>query len=628
LFSVPRAGSISFTPWFKKLPPEIQFWCVASDKRYLEKLTGSLDPRMQELAWEWFRGNESSSRFSAAAVLMRHYFAYHAVTNFDLSLFVEIQKLNLALTEISRSPQPALWLYSRLQKQDHLNRYSQKLKDAVVRIGSVPQIYQGEIIESRRKAGLSDPYDFSTNAKQTGIDHGARVHQNAKSGRLYKRKLPTLVRTEYGDVRYRPGIGPIPHGCSVYELVNKRSVRFGEYFLSGKVLATFRPEKLYEAYPESLWLAHQKDFLGNGYEKSTKRTKAGSLRILNAYLFSYLPWFKENVDPKLKIPERLEEFDPNLFVRNTHSFRLRLDPNTVLAVTLPVFFEKCADLGADGGKANTNVLQAGLKNIGGFFDSYIKLEGLSVHNPMSLAPEIRGYSYAEAQKKKVDYDYWWLLREFLIAFASCSLSARKDLIGKKVSREAWGKKFLEYAEKTDISLGHVSLDLSKLEGLNNFDPSTVHVFSTFFCFVSQCGIRFSNAFWLDARTFDSNVSGEAKDDDEVEVWINTDKSKLKPYQSHVKFSVMKLLRMLNDIRASVFSDDTVFYQNYEESKWGEIVPLFRFFENKHVESDGEYFTDALTNLLYSFQSLLRRTGYDFESYLYPKAHGVSPMSST
>ncbi|MAB50393.1 hypothetical protein [Marinobacter sp.] len=623
LFAVPRAGSIVLTPWFKKLPAEIQFWCVASDKRYLEKLSGSLDLRMQQLAWEWYRENESHKQFSSAAVLMRHYFAYQAATKFDLSLFVEVQRLNLALTDVARGPQAALWLYSRLHEEDYLTLYTKKLNDTVVRIGSVPQIYQREIIERRTKAGLSDPYDFSLNAKQLGVDHAVRLNQNAKSGRLYKQKFPTIVRTEYGDARYRPGIAPIPQGCSVYELVNKKFVRFDSYFLTDKALGSFRPEKLYETYPKSLWLAHQKDFLGDGYEKNTKKTKAGSLRIFNAYIFSYLPWFKENVEPNLRVPECLEDFDPNLFIRNTHSFLLRLDPNAILPVTLPTFFEKCADVGAEGGKANVNALQAGLKNISAFFDSYINLEGLSVPNPMSLAPEIRGYSYAEAQKKKVDYDYWWLLREFLIAFSYCSLRARRDLVEKELSREAWRKKFREYAETVDISFGNVSLDLSELEGLDNFDPRTVHVFSTFFCFVSQCGIRFSNAFWLDARTFDVKVDAEAKDDDEVEVWINTDKSKLKPFQSHVKFSVIKLLRMLNDIRAKVFSNDAVFYQNYEESKWGEIVPLFRFLENKHVESDVEYFTDALTDLLYSFQSLLKRTGYEFGSYLYPKARGMS-----
>ena len=619
LFSGPMAGNITFTPWFEKLPSEVRFWYVVSKKSILERYADSLDPSFVEFAWQWYAENNDHKKMSSAGIVMRHYFAYQGVTSFDLPLFVETQKLIVALTTNVRGLRPALWLYSQLRRQDIYKAYRKGLDEQVVRIGAVHRIYHDDIVEFRRKVGVPDPFDFSLGAKYIGADHGPRKRRSASKNR----KLETYVSTDFGVAQFRPNIRAKPDGCSVYQLVPKNSIQFGDYYLTAKALGKFRPEKLYEVYPKSLWLAHQKDFLDQLYEKGTKKTKATALRILNAYLFSYLPWFKENLEPEFQVPERLEEFDPNVFIRHTHSFTLRMDPNTVLPVTFPEFQEKCLDVGAPGGKSNVNAKQSSQKNITSFFRNYIEIEGLSIHNPMDSAKGIRGFSYAESQKKKLDYDYWWLLREFLFAFSSCSLQVREDMLDEKVSSESWKEKFLEYSENKDVRLGNVKLDMSKMEGLDNFDPTTAHVFSTLLCLVSQCGIRFSNAFWLDARTFDSFLKGGEKDSDLIKLYINTDKAKLTTFNTHVKVSVMNLLIRLNQIRGSVFSDEAVFYQNNKNSKWGQIVPLFRFNSEKHSESDDSYFNDFMADLLYSFQSLLNLTGLDFSSYLYPSVIGLT-----
>jgi len=619
VFSGPHAGNISFTPWFQKIPLEVRFWCVVSKKSVLEKYSDSLDTLLVDFAWKWFADNSDHKRMSAAASVMRHYFAYQGVTTFDFPLLVETQKLLKSLTTNNRSLHPALLLYSQLKEQDFCESFKTAVNEKVVKIGSINRIYHDDIVNSRRQAGVANPLDFNLSAKAIGTDHAVRTRKLAHKNR----RLETYVVTDFGQAKFLPGFWPAPEGCSVYELTTKRSVEIGDYFIDDKSLKRFKPEKLYEAYPMSLWLAHQKDFLDDGYEKGTKKAKSGSLRVLNAYLFSYLPWFKENVDPNFKIPDRLEEFDPNFFVRHTHSFALNLDPNTVLPVTLPDFLEKCLDIGSPGGKANVNARQASQRNITNFFRHYIKLAGLSIHNPMDVAKDVRGFSYAEARKKKLDYDYWWLLREFLFVFASCALKVRKDMLEGKVNSDSWKETFLEYMEKTEVRLGSVNLDMSKMEGLDNFDPNTVHVFSTLLCLVSQCGIRFSNAFWLDARTFDSYLKGGEKETELVKIYINTDKARLNTYNSHVTASVMNLLKKLNKIRTHLFSDDVVFYQNNEKSKWGEIVPLFRFNPDKHDESSESYISDFLADLLRSFQSLLNYTGVGFTSYLYPKVHGMT-----
>jgi hypothetical protein len=587
IFGGPRAGRISFSPWFNKLPPEVRFWCVASTRSILEKHRESLDPMMVKFALEWYDKHKDPKMFSSSAVLIRHYFAYLGVSSFDLSAFAEVRKLTWALTTNMRTPSPALWLYSQFYGEDLSEPFKKKLAETEVKIGLVPRIYQHDIIDTRKKAGLADPYDLNSGASHLGIDHGIKKTIDARANTPKGRKLATVIGTVYGNVELRPNLFPRPDGCSIYELRAKSSFQIGGYFINDKILSRYRPDHLYDVHPESIWLAHQKDFLENGYEKGTKKSKSSALRILNAYIFSYLEWFAENVDPDFQVPKVLEDFDPNIFVRHTNSFLMRVKPNKVLPATFPEFHSKCLDLGVDGVKANINSVQASQRNISLYFESYIKLEGLSIQNPMDIAPNIRGFSYAEAQKKKVDYDYWWLLKEFLFAFSSCALCARKDLIGVSFDQEVWKKKFLKYAEKTELRLGYIELDLSKIDWLENFDPNTIHVVATFFCFVSQCGIRFSNAFWLDARTFDAKITGNEKEDDYIEVVVNTDKAKLKPFNTHVDVSVMELLRMLNEIRKSMFTDETVFYQNNEKSKWGEITPLFRFSADKHTENDVE-----------------------------------------
>src|SRR5690606_6635836 len=111
------------------------------------------------------------------------------------------------------------------------------------------------------------------------------------------------------------------------------------------------------------------DWLENGYEKNTIKLKSSALRYLNTYIFSYLVWFKENIDADLKIPKDIETFDPNIFVRRTHSYMMKVSPNVVLPITFPEFLERASDIGVASGKVNSNTLASRQRDILNFFES-------------------------------------------------------------------------------------------------------------------------------------------------------------------------------------------------------------------------------------------------------------------
>ena len=72
------------------------------------------------------------------------------------------------------------------------------------------------------------------------------------------------------------------------------------------------------------------------------------------------------------------------------------------------------------------------------------------------------------------------------------------MLDGKVNSESWKEKFLEYSENKDVRLGNVKLDMSKMEGLDNFDPTTAHVFSTLLCLSAVSGFQ-THFGWMQER---------------------------------------------------------------------------------------------------------------------------------
>src|SRR5690606_34848387 len=107
-------------------------------------------------------------------------------------------------------------------------------------------------------------------------------------------KLPVTFDTEFGLVHKNTTERVRVDGHMLYVLRTDKETSFGGFVLTKDVLKRFLPEKMYKIYPESLWLAHQKDWIDmKRGEKFTQKGQGNALRYFNAYIFSYLPWYKE-----------------------------------------------------------------------------------------------------------------------------------------------------------------------------------------------------------------------------------------------------------------------------------------------------------------------------------------------
>ncbi|WP_449288413.1 hypothetical protein [Marinobacter salarius] len=620
VFSGSSAKKIVGTPWFEKLPSDMQFWWIASSKKNLEQFSQSFDSRFVDAALRWYRETSDPKRMSSSSNLMVHYFAYVGTDSFDVTEFALLIRTLTALSRAVRSREAALSVYSEVLREEITTTFRRLLGEQEFSISDIHPVYQSEIIANRKEAGLADPNDFRKDANKLGV---SGHKPNGRSG-VTSLRLPPSFTTVFGIAHKNLNSRLSLDGYSLYELSPVKQAEFGTYVLTHDDLKKFIPEKLYDKHPDSLWLAHQKDWMGLKHgEKGTQKTRINALRFFNAYIFSYLPWYRENINPDFVIPKRIEDFDPNFFVRHTASFRLRYESEHPLPVTLPDFLEKLSNLGSKG-EGSVNTLKSRENLLIQYFDSYIEIEGITATNPLSLMPKSRGFSYAEAQKHKADYDYWWLLKAFLVDFAWCTLLAYEEMLRASESNSAvWRQLFKKHAQDRRPYFGHVTLNLSDLDNLHDFDHETIHVLSALLCLLSQSGLRFQNAFWLDARNFDSLVPDKLKKDQLAPVFVNTDKARLKPYASHVKMEIIELLRALNRVRGKAFSDDSLPYQGNLKSKWNEIVPLFRYREGSHTETDDRRWSQTITAVITAFESLLYRASFPFESTLFPKLAGVS-----
>lgn len=619
IFSGTQSSKILTTEWMDKLPQDVRFWHAAPEIKRVNLVSNSLKQTYVKALKDWYENNSDHKQVSSSAALMKHYFAFMSEDSFKLDRFIKMIRIIYVLSGTYRSVYPALHIYSKVNGQSLKAAYSSKLAEEEFQLSDLHRNYQSEIIEARSQAGLGDPYDFSRPAKALGLNSPTLKTAGEKGKNGSKaRQLPTTVSTEYGSAYYRTGLSA-PEGYTVYELTTKTSIRIGDYSISQKALTTFNPKHLYERHPESWWLAHQRDWFESKHtEKSTEKTMAGALRYFNAYIFSYLPWFQENVDDSFEIPKNIEEFDPNIFVRRTHSFLLRHNPDTRLPITFVEFLRKTVDLGAQGGSASPNTIKAKENLLKDFFDSICEIESIEF-NPLGQMAKTRGFSYAEAQKTKLDYNYWMLFQQFLLEFAWCANQAYRDFLDSdNGGKDSWVRAFHKYAHGRVLQNGEIEIDFGSIGGMEDHNHHTIHVFSALLCLLSQCGLRFSNVFWLDARTFDANVPEESSESTRHPVHVNTDKAKLKPFSTHVKFNVIRLLRLLNELRSRSYSDEEVPYQGNPESKWGYIVPLFRSHKSRHNESDEQKIGDAITVLTSQFENLLRGAGVKFKGYIYPK----------
>lgn len=124
------------------------------------------------------------------------------------------------------------------------------------------------------------------------------------------------------------------------------------------------------------------------------------------------------------------------------------------------------------------------------------------------------------------------------------------------------------------------------------------------------GLRHNHIQWLDAETFDSRVSSEARKQDYAELHVNTDKAKTAAWHSHVNFRVIEILRAQLAWRQLIgepgFSNK-VFYNDNSDSKWGQFLPLFAHSASGKPHTDNLY-AGVWVALISGVQSILADIG--------------------
>lgn len=616
---VPTKSPLLFrTPFIDKFSTEVRFWIIAGTPGRSVEYADILEKDYCEAVANWSLNNPGGYKsYNGAVTVIRHYFAAACTSTLDISLLVSVQKTLLAISTQIRSPLAIISIYQKIKGVDLEDDYKREMDRQSFNPALIPHVYKNELINIRVAAGLDDSLEFS----KAYDYYGLAVGKNKKA--IGNEKLPRVLESEYGTLVYRAS-GNKPDGCSVYEIKKLDTVTIGDYFITTDKLKYYRP-KLLNTGDDNLWVASQLDWLESGFEKATIKEKNVALKYFNAYVFSYLPWFKENIDNDFIIPSDINTFDPNIFVRRTHTFKLRADPNKELPITFPEFLEKIMALGIEGGKVNPNVISTRIRDLHNYFDTCISLQGISLPNPMDLAPKFKGYAYAFSTKVKLDYEYWLLFREFLIVFARCAVTAFNKCIKNDTYHPSlWVDCYREISAYEIVEFGGINLHLSDARGVEEFDPKLAPFYSSLICLISQCGIRFSNAVWLDSRSFDRGCPSDAEDEKLVKLFINTDKTQIRPYQSHVPFKIIKILRNLSQARSMLGFDEPVYYQNNPKSKWGQIIPLFRSSSELHNETVAHSnATKMLIKLIFSFESLLKAQGVNFDSCLYPGCNNFS-----
>lgn len=128
-------------------------------------------------------------------------------------------------------------------------------------------------------------------------------------------------------------------------------------------------------------------------------------------------------------------------------------------------------------------------------------------------------------------------------------------------------------------------------------------------YVALCtGLRHNHIQWLDARTFDQNVSDE--DIEFTQLFVNTDKRMDRPWEPHVNMAVIRCLRSQLDWRNQFDEksfEELHYYNNNPNTKWEKIMPLFSFDGSGKPHSDGLY-EGVWKDVLCGLQGLFRDIG--------------------
>lgn len=378
------------------------------------------------------------------------------------------------------------------------------------------------------------------------------------------------------------------------------------------------------------FLKHRKQVKGYEDEKSV----TSSLNHLADYLFLYLPWWKEIFpQSKLALPSAPKDFNRAAFVSRSSDLPLEEFPETLLTIL------KVRRSGKDSQYAALKHIQTFFRFVESAFSEDENIAGRNFRNPIygefDLPRVAKRTKTSKVVFPKGAYSY-------LVHYAYAVEAMGEFLLRKCMSNEFSEKELLALRKMRWLDTARLGfVPFIRFKGrvthltvvpnvfdwevrsfknscnikLERFVP---HLTTLRLLLVAiETGLRLAGLLWLDKRTWDKENSDEHLATEFsffpsgpylYRLFVNTDKTKEGPWITEIVFRVRSVLLRESAFQLSIDEpgiNDSVPYKDREESRFGQIVPLFRG-SSSAKPITAKHYSEIWVLLLTGFQSFFSK----------------------
>ncbi len=372
------------------------------------------------------------------------------------------------------------------------------------------------------------------------------------------------------------------------------------------------------------FLKHRKEVKGYEDEKSI----TSSLNHLSDYLFLYLPWWKELYpDSLVRLPTA-----PKDFGRYAFFYRSVDEPLEQYPATFPELLR--LRRGRESQYVALKHIQLFFRFVESFFSEEKEIAGPDFRNPIFDEFDLPRVSKRTKTSKvvfpKAAYSY-------LIHYVYAVEAMGEYLLGKCLAnefsidelRQLSLMRWLDTSVQGFVPFVRVRGRLAPITHVPNVFSWVTRLFKgeggapierfvphltvvRVLVAAVETGSRLSGLRWLDRRTWDQENRGEQAIHEFsfqpsgryiYRLFVNTDKTKPKPWVPDIVFRVRSLLLRENAFQCSIDEpdmDEAVPYKGRKNSRFGHIVPLFRGASSANPITENIY-QDYWVLLLVGFQ---------------------------
>ena len=373
----------------------------------------------------------------------------------------------------------------------------------------------------------------------------------------------------------------------------------------------------------SLWLKIFEDFLefraATGSEESDGL--CSELKLLKDYLFCYLPWWKElHPNVSIDLPVSPVDFERFTFFRGSASQTTNFNKSPL--PFLEVLKQRQKTTNSAG--RTISALHALYNYIAAFADKYDELKNCQIKNPVVLQIDYPRGRKGKSKTNKPPFSKQvvpFLLR-FLYAVEKFGMHLQELAFEGKLNFGSKSQPNIFVAADFDIEMKInfdgksyeikeipnvfslcsrlIKLPNGKIESMYIPHLSIIRMLIVMF----ETGLRGQSVQWLDKRFWDSGNQDKSPDTKIYGLYVNTDKTKNDAWVAPLIYRAREVLLREQQFQESIVEenmDREIPYENRKNSRFRDVVPLFRNSGNKgYPIADGAYH-QLWTKLLASFQ---------------------------